>query len=219
MNLKKQGIYRQYSRPLSMRLFLLTLLLLLAACGPTTTSTPVVTQVSPTPAISPSVPPPSPTPERRWSEQTRLSRGVILSPPRFSPDGSRFAVPTSNGTTVYDTQDWSEILELGNAEMDRRPPSALAFSPDGNLLAIAHGGKIRFWQETGGEPPGPVDLGSDSSYITALEFSPDGNVWPPAIWKVLNLTLSFCGQAIGSRSTPWKGWSLVFRQMVRHSRP
>lgn len=183
MNPQKPGISSHSFRSLTLRVFALTLLFHLTACIVVPPATPAVTQVSPDSAISPTVPPPSPTAETRWSEQTRLSRGGILFPPRFSPDGTRFAVPTSNGITVFDTHGWSEVLELSNEDMDRRVPSALAFSPDGKRLAAAYGSSIRFWQETGGEPPDTVDLGSDAYYITNLEFSPDGASLAAGYWE------------------------------------
>jgi WD40 repeat protein len=104
---------------------------------------------------------------------------VILSAPRFSPDGTRFAIPTSNGVTVYETGTWNIIAEI-DSDM---PVNALAFSPDGKRLAIAFGGKIHFWEEIGGDTPKTIELGPDFNYyITDLEFSPDGALLAVGYW-------------------------------------
>src|ERR1700685_3233418 len=59
------------------------------------------------------------------------------------------------------------------------PPSspgvnAVAFSPDGTLLAAGYGdGTVRLWVAATGQERGPV-LRSGSGPVTAVAFSPDG---------------------------------------------
>ena len=113
----------------------------------------------------------------------RLGRGGINTM-RFSPDGSQLAVGTSIGVWVYD-------LGTGNENIMRMPypkqVNALAFSPDGKILASSGFGNniIQFWNpKTGMEisslRPSKDQHDSFSSkrhnYASnvGLEFSKDG---------------------------------------------
>jgi WD40 repeat protein len=113
--------------------------------------------------------------ETLWTEKARLSRGVIISSPLFSPDGTKFAIPTSNGIYVYETHTWGEPRELKSTGMTCVNPCALAFSPDGKWLASAYGNNLWIWAGEDGDSLHTLDLDLDAStYITSLEFSPDG---------------------------------------------
>lgn len=141
---------------------------------------------TPVPELTLTTPEPSSTSETRWSEAVRLSQGVILCAPRFSPDGTRFAIPTSNGISIYETNGWAKVVELGNGMRDWGAPCALAYSPDGKWLATSYGTQIRLWQETGADPPKTLNLEEEAYiYNSGLDFSPDGSLLAAGYWRGL----------------------------------
>jgi WD40 repeat protein len=90
---------------------------------------------------------------RVWSVST--NRSVDLRGHRnavtgvaWRADGSRLASCSLDGTVkVWDPAGGLEILTIKGLDGEVR---AVAFSPDGNRLAVAHGGKVTVW--TGDDP-------------------------------------------------------------------
>ncbi len=82
----------------------------------------------------------------------RLGKGRINSI-QFSPDGSRFAVSTSIGIWMYDAHTGEELSLIALLPGEGRDVTAMAFSPDGKILASGEeGGVGRLWDVTTGKP-------------------------------------------------------------------
>lgn len=77
----------------------------------------------------------------------RLGKGEI-SQIVYSPEGSRLAVASSIGIWLYDGSDGVE-LDLFTGHSHKL--YAIAFSPNGDLLASGGGGEIRLWDAHTGE--------------------------------------------------------------------
>jgi WD40 repeat protein len=106
----------------------------------------------------------------------------------FAPDGHTLATATADGSTVlWDVSDPAQPRRLGDPLSDRDaapsvlfPPDAVAFAPDGHILATAGGdGNTILWDVT--DPARPHRLGDPltghSTYpVLALAFAPDGHV-------------------------------------------
>ena len=89
----------------------------------------------------------------------------------YTPDGERIITGDSKGTIrLWDLmlKDW--LLEYQLPEKEHI--SALAISPDGQLIAAANGGKLLIWEWLEDEEPKSVD---GFKRVSAIAFSPDGN--------------------------------------------
>ncbi|HSR33492.1 MAG TPA: WD40 repeat domain-containing protein, partial [Anaerolineae bacterium] len=106
----------------------------------------------------------------------------LVSEAVFSPDGTLLATAGDDNTArVWDAKDGRELLTLaGHAE---GPPvggmfsgiRAVAFSPDGKLLASAGvDGQARLWDVESGESIMALQVHPDGIGVTRLAFSPDG---------------------------------------------
>ena len=121
----------------------------------------------------------------------RIGKGTISGNIVFSPDGTRFAVGSSIGIWMYDAHTGEELaLFTGHTETIW----AVAFSPDGKMLASGATRKPRWWREDSeiflwdadtGEHLAtfkrPPEIASeweaiDQLDITSLAFSPDGKM-------------------------------------------
>jgi WD40 repeat protein/class 3 adenylate cyclase len=128
----------------------------------------------------------------------------------WSPDGKEIATGEHTGVTAWSATNGAKVrsYEGAPAEIpaDMAPPGtpngaeAIAFSPDGRLLAAAFGdGPIRLWDsksgEAVGEPLGAAakDLGGvaldvtfspDSSMLVAAFINPDGRGGAAVAWRV-----------------------------------
>jgi eukaryotic-like serine/threonine-protein kinase len=96
----------------------------------------------------------------------------------FSPDGKLFAAASDLGyVRVWNTATWRPETTLGGL---LNAAHAVAFSPDGQRLAISGGGKeaVKLWSEASWQDvftlaaPGTGFGGNDNG----MAFSPDGNV-------------------------------------------
>ena len=111
----------------------------------------------------------------RWSlpegATARLGKGYINAL-QFTPDGNRFVVATSIGIWVYDAHTGEEIaLYTGHS----RPVTALAFSPDGVVLASGDdSGEVRLWRAGTGELLSVLQPDRADNKVMALVFTEDG---------------------------------------------
>jgi len=105
-------------------------------------------------------------------QKTGIINGVACS-----ADGKKIAAAGDNGAvTVWDLPSGTLLLTLGK---DLQSADAVAFSPDGRLLAaaVATGGRrgnaVQVWDLASGQLV--QDMRGHTQLITDLAFSPDGN--------------------------------------------
>jgi WD40 repeat protein len=114
----------------------------------------------------------------RWdlgSKKELLRKPLDLPGPSYcfalSPDGRRVAMrayhPEETVVRLFDT---ANVPEFGHT----RSITALAFSPDGKLLASSDGPTVRFWDLATGKTVRTLDLQSERARL--LAFSPDSRV-------------------------------------------
>lgn len=127
----------------------------------------------------------------RWSlpegATVRLGKGYINAL-QFTPDGNRFVVATSIGIWVYNAHTGEEIaLYTGHS----RPVTALAFSPDGVVLASGdESGEVRLWRAGTGELLSVLQPDRADNKVMALVFTEDGTkligagLWEIQVWEL-----------------------------------
>lgn len=114
----------------------------------------------------------------RWdAADGRLDRVDDGSHVAVSPDWSLFAVVGDDATVVV-TDESGEVVEeltgLHDQEIvDASPVRAVAFSPDGTLVAASDmDGQVIIWSVEDGAEVATIETGGDDA--SALAFSPDG---------------------------------------------
>src|SRR5262249_53079963 len=121
----------------------------------------------------------------------------------WSPDGCQLAVAGWDGNIlVYDAENWKPTVVLEGDPREFRAAAwteAIAWSPDGRLLAAADGRKVAIWDVAAQKKTSL--LSGPSGDICCLSWSPDGQrlasgawdrsvvVWETRTWQeVLTLT-------------------------------
>lgn len=108
----------------------------------------------------------------------------------ISPNGTRVAVPTSDGISVHDAHTGDTVSRFTAHAPGEMPPSqVLTFSADASMLASAHGKRIYVSETATGKALAMLEEHPDS--ITALAFSPDGKLlatadgtWTVHLWEI-----------------------------------
>jgi WD40 repeat protein len=91
----------------------------------------------------------------------------------FSPEGRTLAIGSDNALRLWDLRTMQPAYSFEGV-VDGAV--ALAYSPDGRMLATVDGKKVMLlWDVTGSEPR-PVALPGETSQITTVAFSPDGTL-------------------------------------------
>jgi len=93
----------------------------------------------------------------------------------FSPNSNIVAAETKGAILLWVVQTGTFVRELQDEEMKRDWVTALAFSPDGSLLANGvWGHKVKIWDWATGRVLN--ELLSDGMPVRSLAFSPDGTL-------------------------------------------
>jgi len=95
--------------------------------------------------------------------------------PLFSPDGATLALGEMDGSIRLLSLKTGLIRTTIPAPTEGNGVMALAFSPDGRLLASGHGlsdGTIRLWDTVNGAPTGSLE--GHRGWVSKLVFAPDG---------------------------------------------
>ena len=91
----------------------------------------------------------------------------------FSPDGSKVATSSLDGSRLWDAVTGRPLGELMKHGRRRGSVGAVAFSPDGAKIATAEGDDGgRLWDAMTGKPLG-LPMRHDTA-VNAVAFSPDG---------------------------------------------
>ena len=101
----------------------------------------------------------------------RLDLGDDVAQVLFSPNGTYLAIRSyGNAMRLWNLDSGKEVPLVDQGELDILD---MAFSLDGESLAIADPGAIRLWDPVNGKEVGHLDYKENSS-PTSIAFSPDG---------------------------------------------
>jgi eukaryotic-like serine/threonine-protein kinase len=146
-------------------------------------------------------------------------RGICFTA-RYSPDGQFVAAAEGSQLRLWDAATGEVVRELSPGDGSKL--ASVAFSPDGRMLAVGHGGSldqsyISLWDIDSGKQlarlPGITDLDDvprqgDFGSVTAVAFSPDGRY----------LVAGFGSLTVFTRqrfTCPLKVWEVHTRRLVR----
>ncbi|MCG8621580.1 MAG: hypothetical protein MJE68_06210, partial [Proteobacteria bacterium] len=111
----------------------------------------------------------------------RLGKGTPMDI-QYSPDGTQFAVATAIGVWLYDADTGEELdLLTVNEAAEALSPlvpkeipevRALAYAPNGRILAIASGYQVQLWDAVNRQHK--TTLTGHTSDVLSVAFSPDG---------------------------------------------
>ena len=100
--------------------------------------------------------------------KARFGKGII-SEVQYSPDGTRFAVASSIGIWLYDTETYQEVALINGHTYHVK---CVAFSPDGRTVASGSWDyTIRLWDTDTGNLLRTLN---HQNWIFSVSFSPDG---------------------------------------------
>jgi len=124
--------------------------------------------------------------------ETRSNETLVSSV--FSPDGKWVALGMGNGKVAVVDVEGSVVVSTFETNDENRAPRALAFSPDGKVLAVgSEGTGLNLWSPSTGERLAQLDDGNN--FIRKVMFAADGKYLlsgSPAdgvqIWGVPNAT-------------------------------
>ncbi len=145
---------------------------------PTLSVTPTTAFIPP--AIEPVTMSPSALNETNASAQMELLHLLGTGSPTdisWSPDGNTLAVSTTIGLYLFDQGGLGDPVfhDLDYFKIDG-PLTALAFSPDGQLLALAGGSQISLWSLTGQTLQKTDALDLDTLSVFELAWGKDGQI-------------------------------------------
>lgn len=136
----------------------------------------------------------------------------------FSPDGSLFASATVGGSLQVwnsETQQKVQVLSDHGEEV-----VALAFQPDGLLLASASSRIIQIWELRTGQVVKTLD--NDGKTVQAITFSPGGSSLAVASFTTERLWNLVSGQRVrkigDDEFQPWWARALAISPMAHVSR-
>jgi eukaryotic-like serine/threonine-protein kinase len=138
----------------------------------------------------------------------------------FSPDGTRLASTSDDGTRLWDLSGGRTESLLVNLTPGRSAAS-LAFSPEGKYLAAGNRSGVRVW-ETGREPCRVLE-GHDT-YVYNVAFNPDGTLLSTGGFKSdLRLWDALTGEALvvipAAHAYSAQGFTEEGSRLVIHERP
>jgi hypothetical protein len=116
--------------------------------------------------------------------------GPAVQAVAWSPQGVYFATATADGLVqLWDSSDGKELRTLPG----QGAAQCLAFSPDGNGLAVGRGKRVELWDVSTGRLRRVLD--GPAKAVWSLAFSPDGVLlaaggadWRIRLWEVANGT-------------------------------
>lgn len=123
--------------------------------------------------------------------------GYPVNTVTFSPDGRLLALASfDNKITILDAAT-KRVLTRLNGYFTTIDSQALAFSPNGKLLAAADKGAVNLWRATDWQLSHRLEGESRAGNVLAMVFSPDGRTLASAS----NNKLTFWNVAAGSEMT------------------